>query len=49
MEQRTETSVQDAIALSDSIKVRLDNLEGEVALVNRATINARGISEGDTI
>lgn len=27
----------------------MDDLEGEVALVKRATINARGISEGGTI
>lgn len=43
MEERTETYVRDAIALSDSIKARLDDLNGEVTLVKRATINVGGM------
>ncbi|KAK9938696.1 hypothetical protein M0R45_015419 [Rubus argutus] len=39
MEERTETSVLDMIALLDSIKARLDALDGEMVLVKRTTTN----------
>lgn len=46
MEERTETSVQDMVALSGSIKARFEALDGEMALVKRATTNTIGTSEG---
>lgn len=44
-EERMETSLQDAIALSNLIKARSNVLNGEMALVKRATINVEGTSE----
>ena len=49
MEERTETSVRDMVALSDSIKAKLEDLDGELVLVKRAIINAGGTSEGGAV
>lgn len=48
MKERIETSMCDAIALLDSIKVRLNALDGDVTLVKYATINVGGMSKGGT-
>lgn len=49
MEERTETFIRDAIALSESIKVRLDDLDGKVTMMKCTTINVGETSEGDTV